>query len=52
VDDILERHLGGRVAVLACGPDGMMDDMRAAVAAAYDRVGGDQLEYFEEAFSW
>ncbi|CAK9782632.1 hypothetical protein CC85DRAFT_326861 [Cutaneotrichosporon oleaginosum] len=55
VTEILERHLHlehSRLAILACGPDGMMDDMRAAVAAAYGRVGGDQMEYFEEAFSW
>lgn len=54
VAEILERHLGGhgRLAVLACGPDGMMDDMRAAVAASYGWVGGDQVQYFEEAFSW
>ncbi|BEJ09772.1 hypothetical protein CcaverHIS641_0606870 [Cutaneotrichosporon cavernicola] len=53
VAEVLQRHLSTqRLAVLACGPDGMMDDMRAAVAAAYGRVDGHQLDYFEEAFSW
>ncbi|BEJ13004.1 hypothetical protein CspHIS471_0301780 [Cutaneotrichosporon sp. HIS471] len=53
VAEVLQRHLSKqRLAVLACGPDGMMDDMRAAVAAAYGRVNGHQLDYFEEAFSW
>ncbi|GMK57797.1 hypothetical protein CspeluHIS016_0406310 [Cutaneotrichosporon spelunceum] len=53
VAEVLQRHLSPkRLAVLACGPDGMMDDMRTAVAAAYGTVDGDQLEYFEEAFSW
>ncbi|ODN73140.1 hypothetical protein L202_07706 [Cryptococcus amylolentus CBS 6039] len=42
--------------VLACGPGGMMDDLRAAVVDAYGteegKVGPEQLSYFEESFSW
>lgn len=44
------------LAVLACGPGNMMDDMRAAIVDAYGtgegKVGPSTLEYFEESFSW
>ncbi|WVQ74149.1 hypothetical protein IAR50_003741 [Cryptococcus sp. DSM 104548] len=42
--------------VLACGPGGMMDDLRAAVVDAYGvgegKIGPETLTYFEESFSW
>ncbi|KAG5648723.1 hypothetical protein DXG03_000070 [Asterophora parasitica] len=45
-----------RLAVLACGPATMLDDLRRAVANSYGngegQVRGDALEYFEDAFSW
>lgn len=44
------------LAVLACGPGNMMDDMRAAIVDAYGtgegKVCPSTLEYFEESFSW
>lgn len=43
---------GGRVAVLACGPGGMMDTARAAVVATYDRVPATRVTYYEDAFGW
>ena len=46
----------GRVAVMACGPEAMMDDMRRLVAGMYGtgkgQVSGSRLEYFEEQFAW
>ena len=45
-----------RLAVLACGPGGMVDDLRKAVVNTIgtgdDQVRGDAIEYFEELFSW
>lgn len=45
-----------RLAVLACGPASMMDDLRAAVARSYGsgegQVGASRLAYFEDAFQW
>lgn len=45
-----------RLGVLACGPWGMMDDLRQAIALSYGnregQVSGARLEYFEEAFTW
>lgn len=43
---------GERMAVLTCGPGGMMDDARAAVVAGYDVVPSNQLAYYEESFGW
>ncbi|WVF72580.1 hypothetical protein IAT40_007397 [Kwoniella sp. CBS 6097] len=48
---------GERLAVSACGPAGMTDDMRRAVCDIYgsaneDGVSGGTVEYFEELFSW
>ncbi|WVQ80313.1 hypothetical protein IAT38_002418 [Cryptococcus sp. DSM 104549] len=44
------------LAVMACGPGSMMDDMRSAVCDAYGtgegQVSSSRLEYFEESFSW
>jgi NAD(P)H-flavin reductase len=39
------------VAVLACGPAGMVDDIRAAVCCNVDSAKA-RLDYFEEAFGW
>jgi NAD(P)H-flavin reductase len=57
VDDIVAKAVANiqgneRLAVLACGPGSMMDDLRAAVVASYGTVQGHQIEYFEEAFTW
>lgn len=61
VGQVLKTHLAQlvgaeRLAVLACGPDRMMDDLRLAVSQSYGQgdgqVDGERLEYFEEAFSW
>lgn len=45
-----------RLAVLACGPARMMDDLRYAVAHSYGtgegKVSAEQLEYFEDTFTW
>jgi NAD(P)H-flavin reductase len=45
-----------RLAVLGCGPPGMMDDLRAAVARSYGtgegQVAAASLAYFEDAFQW
>ncbi|KAL1405731.1 hypothetical protein Q8F55_007401 [Vanrija albida] len=45
-----------RLAVLGCGPAGMMDDLRRAVSTRYGsgegQVSGSTIEYFEEAFMW
>lgn len=47
---------GERLAVISCGAQGMMDDMRAAVVASYGygqgQISGDRLKYFEEHFYW
>ncbi|KAL1405595.1 hypothetical protein Q8F55_009234 [Vanrija albida] len=47
---------GERLAVLACGPPVMMDDLRLAVSETYghgvDQLSGDRLVYFEDAFGW
>jgi NAD(P)H-flavin reductase len=53
----IDRLVGAeRLAVLACGPASMMDDLRQAVASSYGtgegQVRGDALEYFEDAFTW
>ncbi|KAG5645748.1 hypothetical protein DXG03_005285 [Asterophora parasitica] len=61
VADLLVHHISQligseRLAVLACGPASMLDDLRRAVAKSYGngegQVRGDALEYFEEAFNW
>nr|XP_019044447.1 hypothetical protein I302_06358 [Kwoniella bestiolae CBS 10118]OCF23377.1 hypothetical protein I302_06358 [Kwoniella bestiolae CBS 10118] len=57
VDTALSRLVGGeRLAVSACGPAAMIDDMRKAVCELYGseegKVDGRTLEYFEELFSW
>lgn len=48
-----ERH---RLAVLACGPGAMMDDLRREIAVSYGtklgQVSGERLQYFEESFTW
>ncbi|KAL1405332.1 hypothetical protein Q8F55_008961 [Vanrija albida] len=45
-----------RLAILACGPGAMLDDIRAAVADAYGteegKVRGDAIRYYEDAFGW
>ncbi|WVQ99803.1 hypothetical protein IAU59_006945 [Kwoniella sp. CBS 9459] len=56
--DKVDTLVGGeRLAVSACGPAGMTDDMRRAVCDIYgsakdDGVSGGTVEYFEELFSW
>lgn len=54
--DALRSDATSRLAVLACGPGQMMDDLRQAVADAYGgwlgQVDAGRLEYFEEAFTW
>jgi NAD(P)H-flavin reductase len=53
VNDAVDELVGGdRLAILACGPGGMMDDLRKAVVDAYGRVPGDQLTYYEDSFGW
>nr|XP_018261247.1 uncharacterized protein I303_05683 [Kwoniella dejecticola CBS 10117]OBR83405.1 hypothetical protein I303_05683 [Kwoniella dejecticola CBS 10117] len=57
VDTALQTLVGGeRLAVSACGPARMVDDMRQAVVSVYGseegEVNGSTLEYFEELFSW
>ncbi|TYJ53932.1 hypothetical protein B9479_005407 [Cryptococcus floricola] len=61
MSDILSESLfklvgSETLGVLACGPGGMMDDLRAAVVDAYGtgegKVGPETLGYFEESFSW
>lgn len=51
VDALLEEK-NTRLAVLGCGPGGMMDDLRRTVAGAYETGLATRLEYFEEAFTW
>ena len=45
-----------KLAVVACGPGGMVDDLRANVVGLYgtggDQVAGSQVDYFEELFAW
>ncbi|WVQ80312.1 hypothetical protein IAT38_002417 [Cryptococcus sp. DSM 104549] len=55
--DSLRKLVGSEtLAVMACGPGEMMDDMRKAVCASYGtgegQVASSRLEYFEESFSW
>ncbi|KAI0833567.1 putative ferric-chelate reductase [Trametes gibbosa] len=57
IGEALKQLVGGeRVAVVACGPARMMDDLRRAVVNAYGtgehQIRGDGLEYFEESFAW
>lgn len=52
------RRLAGseRLAVVACGPGAMMDDLRGSIVGIYgkgeDQVTGSQVEYFEELYAW
>lgn len=55
VEEVVEREVAGlgkekRVAVIACGPAGMADEVRKEVARAAGK--GVKLDYFEEAFTW
>ena len=43
--------VGGRLAVVACGPARMADDSRAAVVGVLGQ-GFHRVEYFQEAFNW
>lgn len=43
--------VGGRLAVVACGPARMADDSRAAVVGVLGE-GFHRVEYFQEAFNW
>ena len=53
VNEAVDGLVGGdRLAILTCGPGGMMDDLRAAVVKAYDRVPASQLTYYEDSFGW
>ena len=53
VDEAVDGLVGGdRMAILTCGPGGMMDDLRAAVVSAYDKVPASQLTYYEDSFGW
>lgn len=42
---------GGSVAVVACGPEGMLDDARLGVVHVLRRARG-QIDYFQDSFSW
>ena len=48
------RMLTGKMAVLACGPDRMVDATREAVVKCVgkDAAEGARIQYFEEAFGW
>ncbi|KAF2760469.1 hypothetical protein EJ05DRAFT_285911 [Pseudovirgaria hyperparasitica] len=46
-----ERESAGRLAVVACGPAGMMDDARKAFVEVLPVARG-QMELFNEAFFW
>lgn len=48
------RILTGKMAVLVCGPDKMVDGTREAVVKSVgkDAVEGSRIQYFEEAFGW
>lgn len=61
MDGLVQASLGSllggeRLAVVACGPGVMMDDLRLAIANSYGsgkgQVDGSTLHYFEEAFVW
>ena len=45
------RNAPASVAVLACGPAGMVDDIRGAVCSNVEKAKA-RLDYFEEAFGW
>lgn len=45
------RACQGRLAVVACGPAGMVDDTRLAVVNALENAEC-QIDYFQESFSW
>lgn len=54
VQEIMDEAIqgsAGALAVVACGPAGMMDDARRAFAGALARESGD-VELFLEAFNW
>lgn len=48
------RMLTGKMAVLVCGPDKMVDGTREAVVKCVgkDAAEGARIQYFEEAFGW
>ncbi|KAF8455544.1 ferric reductase like transmembrane component-domain-containing protein [Terfezia claveryi] len=48
------RRLTGKMAVLVCGPDKMVDGTREAVVkyVGKDAAEGARIQYFEEAFGW
>ena len=48
------QRLTGKMAVLVCGPDRMVDGTREAVVKCVgkDAVEGARIQYFEEAFGW
>ena len=61
MEDVLRSELGHlegmhSMAVLSCGPAGMLDDMRQAVTRSYGdepgQVQAGRLEYVEDHFSW
>jgi 23S rRNA pseudoU1915 N3-methylase RlmH len=42
----------GSLAVVCCGPAGMADDCRQAVARVLSAARGARIEYFEESYNW
>lgn len=43
---------GGKMAVMACGPAMMADEARRAVVDSLGRAKAEDVEYFEESFTW
>lgn len=57
IQEHMGRLIGGeKLAVVACGPGAMMDDIRGEVVKVYGKevgqVQGSQVEYFEELYAW
>lgn len=55
IDTLVKEHIynaEGSIAVIGCGPDGMMDDLNQAVCAYLDGAAHGRVDYFEEAYSW
>lgn len=51
VDEVNASSVGGRIAVLVCGPAAMADESRAAVHQVL-KNGKQGVAYFEETFEW
>ena len=55
-DHMSRLHGAEKLGIVACGPNGMLDDLRQTMVSLYGtgegKVSAAQVDYFEESFSW